>query len=349
MPTSLSAAREALRSRRADPTFWSDVTQLAKTVAASVIAWVVAAHVLHLPQPFLAPWSALLVVHATVYRTFSDGARQVSAAVFGVVLAWAVGNVIGFDTLAVAVALLIGLAVGSAPWFAGQATTIPATALVVLTTGLSTQDGMLLSRLLDTGTGIVVGVIRALDAIDDRIGRLLQDMAAGLRAHRTEDEVVGWLDRTRHLDEDLDRAWSLVRQARESARMNPRRPAAELREPRDWYRLLRRMDQAVAESRSMARTFAQSITDVNEWEPRFRDRYLGLLDEAGAGIGRSDPRAIGAIRDRLDELVRDLSERPLSPHLWPEYGGLVTNLRNIVVAMSEVAEANPLAQPALPR
>ncbi len=66
-----------------DPLRWSEVLQLVKTVAAAVVAWVLASQVFALPQAFLAPWSALLVVHATVYRTFSRGLRQVTGAVLG--------------------------------------------------------------------------------------------------------------------------------------------------------------------------------------------------------------------------------------------------------------------------
>ena len=72
-------------SRLRDPLFWGDVVQLGKTVLAAVLAWVVAAELLDLSQPFLAPWAALLVVHATVYRTFSRGLQQVAAAVVAVV------------------------------------------------------------------------------------------------------------------------------------------------------------------------------------------------------------------------------------------------------------------------
>ena len=47
----------------------------------TAIMFAFAASVLELPQPFLAPWAALLVVHATVYRTFSKGSQQVAATV----------------------------------------------------------------------------------------------------------------------------------------------------------------------------------------------------------------------------------------------------------------------------
>jgi len=94
-----------LRGVIRDPMQWTEWLQVVKTVAAAVIAWLLADRVFELPQSFLAPWSALLVVHATVYRTFSRGLRQVAAAVLGVLLAWAVGNLIGLATVAVSVLL----------------------------------------------------------------------------------------------------------------------------------------------------------------------------------------------------------------------------------------------------
>ena len=54
------------------------------------------------------------------------------------------------------------------------------------------------------------------------------------------------------------------------------------------------------------------------------------------------------IRERLDGFVDDLTEAGLPARLWPEYGGVLTNLRNVLAAMDEVARANPLGQPPLP-
>src|SRR6478735_9313264 len=141
------------RDRVRDPVFWNDVAQLAKTAVAAVLAWVIATQVLSLSQSFLAPWAALLVVHATVYRTFSRGLRQVAAAVAGVLLAWAVGNSLGLDPVSVTVVLTLGLVIGALPWFGEEAITVAATALVVLTTGFSSDDSVLLDRLGDTAIG----------------------------------------------------------------------------------------------------------------------------------------------------------------------------------------------------
>lgn len=200
-------ARAQVREDLRDPVKWTEVLQLVKTVVAAVIAWVLAAQVFDLPQAFLAPWAALLVVHATVYRTFSRGMRQVVGTVLGVLLAWVVGNLFGLSTVAVSILLLVGLLVGVMRWFRDESTTVAATGLIVLTTGFSTQNQVLVDRLLDTTIGIVVGLVvnllvwpplrdtsaaSAIDAVDDGVSELLRDMARELREPREHQDASTW-------------------------------------------------------------------------------------------------------------------------------------------------------------
>jgi uncharacterized membrane protein YccC len=329
-----------------NPVFWSDVTQLAKTVLAGVVAWVIASEVLGLSQSFLAPWAALLVVHSTIYRTFAQGARQVGAAIVGVVLAWAVGNAFGVDTAAVAVVLLVGMLVGAASWFRGEATTVAATAIIVLTTGTAGHSVALVERLADTGIGIAVGLvvnvavwpplrrrttIAAMDALDDRLGELLVDVADGLADGYGDEDVEEWLDRVRTIEHELDHTWALLRQAVESARLNPRRSAAGLRDPREWRALLERIEQALADTRSTIRTLGRRPDLVGTWQPGFRDGYLAALRAAGQAAAGADPDSLRRCREELDELVIRVDEEEATP-LWPVYGGLLVNLRNILGA-----------------
>ncbi len=349
------------RDRWRDPVFWSDGTQLVKTVLAGVLAWVIVGEVLGLSQSFLAPWAALLVVHSTVYRTFAQGARQVGAAVIGVVLAWAVGSMFGVDIVTVAIVLLVGRVVGAAPWFRGEATTVAATALIVLTTGTAGHDIALVERLADTGIGIAVGLlvnvavwpplrrrtaIAAIDALDDRVGELLVAMADGL-ATPSDEDLDGWLEQTREIDDEVEHAWALVRQASESARLNPRRSAGPLRDPGGWRDILDRIEQAVAETRSMLHTLRRRREIGDVWNPGFRDGYLEVLRSAGRAIAEAEQDSIRDCKDRLEELVTEVDAEEATT-LWPVYGSLLVTLRNILDAMDEVAAANPLSQPPLP-
>ncbi|MBS2937169.1 FUSC family protein [Nocardioides sp. J2M5] len=353
--------RTRIDDRLGDPIWWNDVLQLAKTVLAAVVAWVVAASLLDLPQPFLAPWAALLVVHATVYRTFSRGAQQVAATVVAVLLATAVGEVLGPTTASIALLLVVALVLGALPWLGIEATTIATTGLVVLTTGFE-DDLMLVSRLVDTAIGVAVGLavnvlvwpplrrstaVEAMDRIDDAIGELLVDIAGSLGDGCQDEDVRAWIDRTRELDGDVDRAWGLVRQAQESARMNPRRSARSLRDPKEWFELLRRMEQAVAETRSLARTLGGQSAHRETWGEQFADAWIGMLGDAGAAVRAADPVGLEDVRERLARLAEDLRATERSAE-WPVYGALIINLRNIVDAMSRVAAANPLGGTRLP-
>ncbi|HEX4691035.1 MAG TPA: aromatic acid exporter family protein [Solirubrobacteraceae bacterium] len=339
----------SLRATLRDPVLWTDASQLAKTVAAAVIAWVLANHAFGIAQPFLAPWAALLTVNATVYRTFARGAQQVGATVLGVLLAFAVGNVLGVSAWSLGLMLLVAMLAGSARGLRGESTTAAATALVVLLTGYSANDHILGARLLDTVIGIGVGLLvnlvvwpplrdraaaRRVDRIDDELGALLTDMADRLHERDDGDAVDDWVERTRDLDHDIDAAWATVRQARESGRLNPRlSAAARMRRSDAFGDVLGRLEQAVAETRSMARTITRANSSVGG-DDDFRARWTDLLRRAGAAVSDADSAAIGEIRVDL-EAAAEGEHRPAR-------GALLVNLHNILDAMDAVADAQPV-------
>jgi uncharacterized membrane protein YgaE (UPF0421/DUF939 family) len=342
--------------RLRDPLFWTSALQLAKTALAAALAWVIAHSLFDVAQPFLAPWAALLTVHATVYGTLRHGAQQVAATVVGVLVAFAAGHVLGVSALSLGIAVLIGLAAGSVRSLRGEATTAAATAIVVLTTGYSDDGGMLAARLLDVGIGVAVGMLvnllvwpplrdrgaaHQIDVIDDRIGDLLCEIAGGLRGGTPETD--DWIERTEELDDDIDEARRVLGQARESGRLNPR-PAKRrrMRATDDFAGVLQRLGQAVAEARSMVRTVALARVRPADWDPAFREPWLELLRETGEGVRGADAERLAATRAGLDELVARLDP---DGELWPFYGALIVNLRNILESLDVVATAQPVAVP----
>lgn len=342
---------KALRDRWRDPSLWTDVSQLVKTVVAAVLAWQLAVHAFSLSQSLLAPWAALLTVNATVYRTLARGLQQVGAAVLGVLLAFAAGTTLGVNAGSLGLVLLVAMLVGSARALRAESTTAAATALVVLLAGYSNEGTMLLQRLLDTGIGIGVGLLvnlvvwpplrdrsaaRHVDRIDDALGVLLTDIADGLRDGADHDDVEVWVDRSRAIDHDIDAAWAAVRWARESGRMNLRRSAQErVRAAADFESLLARLEQALAEVRSMARTVGRcGMLDV-DWDPTFRSPWLDLLARTGRAVTEADPAAVGRVRSDLEATADAGVARPL-------HGALLVNLHNVVDAMDRVADAQPV-------
>ncbi len=349
-----------MRLRFRDPVAWTSGLQLVKTALACVIAWALAFHVFGIGQPFLAPWAALLTVHATVFGTFKRGAQQVGATVVGVLVASAAGYVFGVSVVSLGVAVLIGLAAGTVRGLRSEATTAAATAIVVLTAGYSDDGHMVAERLLDTGIGVAVGMLvnvlvwpplrdrsaaHQIDVIDDRLGQLLCDIAAALRNQdaRRVDEWIGCAD---ELDHEIGEGWRVVGQARESGRLNPR-PATSvrMRATEDFGGVLRRLEQAVAETRSMVQTIGLARVPPADWDPAFRDPWLELLGRAGAAVTAADVDGLKALRADLDQLAQEMDPGELSHRFWPISGALLVNLRNIVEALGAVAGAQPVQVP----
>jgi uncharacterized membrane protein YgaE (UPF0421/DUF939 family) len=188
-----------MRGRLRDPVWWTNASQLLKTAVAVVVAWLLATEVFDVAQAFLAPWAALLTVHATVYRSVRQGAQQVGATVIGVLAAFAAGSAFGHNALSLGAAVLVCLIAGSMRGLRSEATTAAATALVVLTTGYSDDSGMLLARLLDTAIGIGVGM-----AVNLLVWPPLRDRSAAHRIDRIDDCIGELLVNLRNILAALD-------------------------------------------------------------------------------------------------------------------------------------------------
>lgn len=340
---------------------WTGVSQLLKTVLATVIAWVLAAQVFDLEQAYLAPWAALLTVHATVFGTLRRGVRQAGASVLGVLVAFVVGQLFGVSAVSVGAAVLIGLLAGSLRGLRDETTTAAATALIVLTNGYSDNGSLLGARLLDACLGIAVGLVvnllvwpplrdrsaaNQIDVVAERVGWVLSEIAAGLSSECAPADGDRWIAETNALDHAIDRAWSVLAQARESGRLNPRRATERrMRAAQGFDDILGRLGQAVAETRSMARTIAHARVPTGDWDPGFRGRWRELLGRAGGAITAADAEAVASVRADLSAYANELAVGHLRESFWPVAGALLVNLRNILDALGVVADAQPVAVP----
>lgn len=328
----------------------TDVVQLLKTAIAGALAWYLAADLWSLSLPFLAPWSAVLVVHATVYRTFTRGVQQVLAVVIAVVLAGVVVHGLGADPLAMGCLLVLAMLVGRLPWLRDESTVVPTTALIALATTAGQDAADLPARLAGTALGVGVGILvnliiwpplldRAAEgrAVDfaDRLGPLLQQVAASASAEVDEASAEDWVRAERELQRHLDGTYALVRQAREARTLNPRA----------WHGLTRvrrsappldPLEDALAELRSLTRTIAISARDQVVWQSDFRHTWPQLLALTGRAVQDADGERLREALSGLRALARDQSTSRLGEHSWLDYGGLILNLRNLVDAMVSV-------------
>ena len=288
-----SARRPANPPRWPDPVALVDWAQGAKTALAGVLAWVVATDVLGLEQPFLAPWAAVLVVHATVYRTVSRGGQQVVATFLGVFIAWAAGAVFGVGPLGHGRdARSPPFLVGRLRWLGEESTTIATTGIVVLATNAIDESNLLAGRLLDTTRRASSSGWRSTCSCGRRCatgprGRtptscrtsspgVLSEMAAGLGPGPR-------LLRRRGVVPALPRARRPHRRGAGGCCARPRRAAGSTRAAavpptsRPSRLPLHLLEQSVAETLSLARTIATSADHANVWEDSFRSEWKRLL------------------------------------------------------------------------
>jgi hypothetical protein len=110
--------------------------------------------------------------------------------------------------------------------------------------------------------------------------------------------------------------------------------------------IINRLAQAVAETRSMARTIRVARIAPADWDRGFREPWVGLLERAGAAVESADADTLRSARVELTEFSDRLTGEQLHGGQWPMFGALLVNLRNVLDALDVVAEAQPVRVPA---
>ena len=342
----------------------TDLLQILKATLATGVAWVVAAHVLELQQAFLAPWLALLTVHATVYRTVWRGSQAVLASGLGLVVSYVAVQLLGYDLVATparVVSVLVGLLLARAFLARDEGVAVATTALFVITAGYGShqaaEEVMLSHRFLDTLVGVATGLLvnllvapplddRVVDSatsdVTRRLGQLLVRMAEDLRGDVDEGVSQEWLEATRDLDDSLDRAQQHLAFTRESRWANPlRHRSRRTADPDQAEAVIYRLEDGIAQARAVARIVHESVVAAEEWDPEFRRRWTDVLERVGQRV--ADPGRDTGGAPGLDDLVRDLSVADLPDRRWPLYGALITALDNVAGIADDVARLSGAA------
>lgn len=350
----------------------TDGVQIFKSMVAATAAWWVSSEVLKSPMPFLAPWTALLTIHATAYRSLSRGAQTTVASTIGVGLSFLIGHFLGVNVWTFALALLVGLVGARLSWLRDEGLSIATTAIFVLGSGFDNQAPLLDERLVEVGLGVAVGIVvnlsflpplrdqqasRYVDNMNTRMGDVMINMAEELSNSWDTDRADAWVDETVAIDNELESAWQTVRLARESRLTNPRSYVPTPQRPRGWRNqhsqagreagyedILLRLGEGISHLRHLARTLREATYSDSRWDDEFRQQWVAVVRDAGHSI--RDPDAeVESIYDRLNELSHRFSEGTTSPgELWPIYGSLITSLRHITVIVDDVASARDARQ-----
>ncbi|MBC3986667.1 hypothetical protein H8N01_29820 [Streptomyces sp. AC536] len=212
------------------------MTQALKAAGAAIAAWALTGWWLKAPLALLAPWTALALVEATVYRSLRSGVQQLGVIMAGTLWASAAMAMTGGNTLgAMVIALPVLVLFGTYRRLGAQGLYGATTALFVITYGAYSLDEVG-HRLLECLIGAVIGIgVNALvlppvhlRSVHERLLRLMREsaelletMAGSLREEWSAADAAQWHDRARRL-EQLSRELAEARQwTAESARANP--------------------------------------------------------------------------------------------------------------------------------
>ncbi|WP_461016983.1 FUSC family protein [Streptomyces daliensis] len=332
---------------------------LFKSAVAGVLAWALAQYAFASPQPTYAPFTALLVVQSTAYRSLLQSVRYVIAVVLGVLAAGAVGPTLGENAAAFAVMLGLTLAVGRWNRLGSQGIQVSVAGVFAYNALSGTHEQMLwqiiLMALLGAGVGIAVTLLllpplryraatQGVHEISHTVATLLNDIARGLGEGLPERDVVAdWLHRARRLDASVDSARYAVESGAESVVYNPRRllPRNTLPTSFAGYRtFVEALARASEQIRSICYGLLRIIDDESGPTPGddFLCPYADLLGTLSRAVGQIGAHEDGQHRrNPFDQALedgrarhRELTAAAEGTAAWASHGVLLTDADRLI-------------------
>ncbi|MDJ1134886.1 FUSC family protein [Streptomyces iconiensis] len=363
--------RAALRRARERPGPERDtLLLLIKSALAGVFSWSLAAYLIASPQPTYAPFTALLVVQSTAYRSLLQSARYVLAVVLGVLAAGFVGPLLGENPGAFAVMLAVTLTLGRWQRLGSQGLQVSVAGVFAYNALSGTHESMLgeivMMALLGAGVGLGVSLLilpplryrtaaRGIEEISGANEQLLGEMADGLAQGLPERETLeSWLYRARQLDNTVTSAREAIESGAESVVYNPRK---FLRATPRSFEGHRALVEALARAGEQIRSISYGLLRMCEMDPEacpddaFLCAYaelLGVVSRAAGEVARLDEDAddgrgdAGPLRRTLEEGRRRHNELTASVEgraAWPSHGVLLTDADRL---LEEFAHAGDL-------
>lgn len=251
---------------------------IARLTATATFAYVLA---LYIPagtsRPVLAPLTALLVLQASLFKTVRSGIKRVISVTAGVLAAVTLSGFVDFNWWLLG--LLIGgtLVVGHMLRLGDDMLEVPISAMLIFSSvgTHAAATGRVVDTLVGTVAGLAGGLLfaplrvqTAREAVADLAGQLaalLDQMAADLGDEPEPAQVSGWLTRARGLFGEIERVDDTLRQAEDSARLNPR----ALRQPAtlpDTEGALRGGLETLEHATLSLRFLARSVSDATRMD-----------------------------------------------------------------------------------
>ncbi|MFD6281048.1 aromatic acid exporter family protein [Streptomyces sp. NPDC060209] len=278
---------------------------IAKSTLAAGLAWLIAYDVLGARSPAFAPFSAVLIMQVTVYRSVIQSLRYVGAVVAGVLVQAALGFLAGPDLLTFVLVALIALTIGRWHVLGVQGPQVATAAFFAFATYTSASGDsqrlralgeIVLLVLIGCAIGTAVNVLvapplryRSAEYGIRSLAHTLHDLLADMHPVLAEgvpdqDTTGGWRSRAARTGEMIGQARSGLQTAKESALLNPRRLLRRYRgHPgfQGYESVLGALERTLYQVAALTRGLDRSREEDEARRPFLR-RYAAFLESVSA-------------------------------------------------------------------
>ncbi|MGH3290955.1 MAG: FUSC family protein, partial [Trebonia sp.] len=332
-------------------------------------------------RPVLAPLTALLVLQASLYQTIRSAIRKVGSVTVGVLVAVGVAEFIGFSWWQLALVIAAALCIGRALRLGDDLLEVPISAMLIFSSvgTHAAATGRVVDTLVGAAAGLGGGLIfagrpqvqparSAVGRLAGQVAGLLDRMATdladdeheGTALEATDNDLTGeaaqWLTAARALRDEIERVDDKLRQAADSARLNPRAlvtPVGTAQATETTVALrggLEALEHAALTLRGLARSVLDSAEIASKESP-VRDRctrvrlasVLAKLGEAIRTYGRlvqltpagdesleseltAELEEAHGLQDELADLLKPRIGDGGEPSEWPLRGEILTHV-----------------------
>ncbi|MFE8009459.1 aromatic acid exporter family protein [Streptomyces sp. NPDC057418] len=308
-----------------------------KSTLAATLAWIVSYYGLDAQSPAFAPFSAVMIMYATVYQSVTQSLRYVGAVAAGVAVQAALGFLAGPDLLTFVLVAVIALSIGRARVLGVQGPQVATAAFFAFSTYSSTTDNM--TRISQLGQivllvliGCVIGTAvnitiapplryRSAEYSVRILARALYDLTADIHPVLREGApdpgtTTRWRERANQSDGLIAQARAGLHTAKESVHYNPRRLLRRHRGHlnfQGYETVLNALERSLSQLASLTRSLDQWRQEESDYEYRhFLGRYAAFLEaisEIAYVLSTLDEKELSRQTGKVDGLVRDAQAR----------------------------------------
>ncbi|MEU2119962.1 aromatic acid exporter family protein [Streptomyces sp. NPDC016459] len=349
---------------------------LSKGAVAATAAWCLASWLLPTAVTTFAPFTALLALQSTVYRSLRDSAQYLGAMAIGTAVAAGFGSTVGVHVWTLAVLVFLALVVARADLLGGQRSQVPVVALFAFVGGGGRIDyigHLVTSAVIGVCCGLAAHFViapaphsdRARGRVADLTGltqELLHDLARAAAGETSgEDAWSDWSHRCEELAAQAARTRADLEREQENTKLNPRQPWS------NTQAILHRYDETISTVerigtyvRSIARALTYERQAFETSEPTsvseasgpkdFLVSYAALLQATATALeclnpphGPEDPSRLRRhIQDAEHHCERATDMARVShadrPRRWPVHGTALVEATRILEEITHQAD-----------